>query len=92
MFRRLRSKIALGATAALLASSVVAGAALASTPTLDFDMQVSAGAKTCLPNAKAHVHIRSLGVVEALDIDASGLPPTPSTTSSSIRSPPPPSG
>jgi hypothetical protein len=74
MFRRLRSKIALGATAALLASSVVAGAALASTPTLDFDMQVSAGAKTCLPNAKAHVHIRSLGVVEALDIDASGLP------------------
>jgi len=74
MFRRLRSRLALGATAALLATTVAAGAALAASPTLDFDMQVSAGAKTCLPNARAHVHIRSLGVVEALDIDASGLP------------------
>ena len=28
-------------------------------------MQVSGGAKACLPNATAHAHIRSLGVVEA---------------------------
>src|SRR4051794_12969174 len=51
MFRRLRSRLAMGATAALLATTVAAGAALAASPTLDFDMQVSAGAKTCLPNA-----------------------------------------
>ncbi len=73
-FTRLRHKLALGATSALLVSGVAAGAVAAATPTLDFDMSVSSGAKTCLPNATAHVHIRSLGVVEAMDVDASGLP------------------
>jgi len=73
-FTHLRRQLVLGATAAMLVSSVAAGAVLAASPSVDFNMQVSGGAKACLPNATAHAHIRSLGVVEALDIDASGLP------------------
>ncbi len=71
---RLRHKLVLCATAAMLVTSVAAGGVLAASPTVDFDMPVSGGAKACLPSATAHVHIRSLSVVEALDIDASGLP------------------
>jgi hypothetical protein len=74
MFGRIRQKLALGATTALLVTGVAAGAVAAATPVIDFDMSPSAGARTCLPNATAHVHIRSLGPVEALDIDATGLP------------------
>src|SRR5690242_5407350 len=74
-FSRLRHKLALGATSALLASGIAASAVFAAAPTTEFDMGVSAGAKVCIPNATAHVKIRSLGVVEAMDIDASGLLP-----------------
>jgi hypothetical protein len=74
MFARLRNRLAIGATTALLVTGIAAGAVAAASPTTDFDMSVSAGAKTCLANAKAHVHIRTLGPVEAMDIDASGLP------------------
>src|SRR5262245_45336056 len=73
-FTRLRHKLALGATSALLLSGIGVGAVAASQPTNDFTMTVSAGAKVCLPDASAKVSIRSLGVVEAMDIDASGLP------------------
>jgi hypothetical protein len=73
-FTRLRHKLALGATSALLLSGVAAGAVAAAQPTNDFDMTVSAGAKVCVPNASAHVHIRSLGPVEVMEIDAEGLP------------------
>jgi hypothetical protein len=73
--KNLRHKVALGVTSALLVSGIAAGAVAAAQPTNDFDMTVSAGAKVCIPNATAHVHIRSLGVVEAMDVDASGLPP-----------------
>jgi hypothetical protein len=37
-------------------------------------MQVSAGARTCVPNATAKVTINSLGPVEVMDVTASGLP------------------
>ena len=37
-------------------------------------MTVSNGAKVCLPNANAHVRVRTLGPVEAMDVDATGLP------------------
>lgn len=77
MFGRIRHKLTLGATAALLVTAVAAGTVAAANPvkTADFDMQVSAGAKTCLANAKADVHIKSLGPVEVMTVDASGLPP-----------------
>src|SRR6266542_2586092 len=74
MFERLRHRFAIGATSALLVRGIAAGAVAAAAPATDFDMTVSNGAKLCLPNAKAHVHIRQLGPVEAMDVDASGLP------------------
>jgi hypothetical protein len=40
-----------------------------------FDMVVSPGARTCLPNAKAEVNIISDGQAEDMFIVASGLPP-----------------
>jgi hypothetical protein len=70
----LRHKLAIGATTALLISGLVAGSVAAATTTTEFSMAVSGGAKACLPNATADVRIRTLGVVEAMDIDASGLP------------------
>ena len=44
-------------------------------PHNDFDMVVSAGAATCTPNAQAGVRVVSLGAVERMDVDVSGLPP-----------------
>jgi hypothetical protein len=40
-----------------------------------FNMVVSAGAKVCLPHAKATVKIQSFGPVEVLNLDVEGLPP-----------------
>ena len=39
-----------------------------------FDMVVSAGAKSCLPNAGATVSIRPAGQVEIMDVTVHGLP------------------
>src|SRR6516164_4765747 len=39
-----------------------------------FNMVVSAGAKTCLPNATAKVEITSAGPVEIMDVTVEGLP------------------
>jgi hypothetical protein len=44
-------------------------------PFLDFDMVVSRGAATCLPEAKGEVHVISLGPVEVMQVHVSGLPP-----------------
>jgi hypothetical protein len=41
----------------------------------DFDVVVSPGAKTCLPHARGEVHITSIGPVEIMNVDVSGLPP-----------------
>ena len=41
---------------------------------ISFDMVVSAGAKTCLPNARARVKVVSTGTAEDMTIHASGLP------------------
>jgi hypothetical protein len=40
-----------------------------------FKMVVSAGAKTCLPNATATVSIRPAGSVDIMDVTVDGLPP-----------------
>ena len=42
---------------------------------VSFDMVVSAGASTCLPDASAKVRIESSGTAEEMFIFASGLPP-----------------
>jgi hypothetical protein len=73
-FGTLRRRIALGVSAAVLVTGVAAGSVAAASPSTSFAMQVSGGAKTCLPNARASVHIQSLGPVESMEIDASGLP------------------
>jgi hypothetical protein len=39
-----------------------------------FDMVVSAGAKSCVPNASATVSIRPAGQVEIMDVSVRGLP------------------
>jgi hypothetical protein len=44
-------------------------------PHLDFDMVVSGGAATCLPDAQGEVHVISLGPVEVMEVEVSGLPP-----------------
>jgi hypothetical protein len=43
-----------------------------------FEMVRSAGAATCLPNAKARVHIESEGPVEEMRVKVEGLPPNTS--------------
>src|SRR5262245_3273706 len=42
-------------------------------PKIKFDMVPAQ--TTCLQNAKAHVRVTSLGPVEEMDVDVSGLPP-----------------
>ena len=61
--------VAIAASVAALAS-VQARAA----QTIQFPMTVSAGAKTCLPNASATVIVHSFGDFENLEIVVSGLP------------------
>jgi hypothetical protein len=77
MFTHIRQRFAIGATTAVMITAVAAGTVAAANPikTADFDMQVSAGAKTCLPDARAEVHIKSVGPVEVMTVDAAGLPP-----------------
>jgi hypothetical protein len=44
-------------------------------PQISFDMIVSGGAASCLPNAAGHVRVVSLGPVEAMFVHVEGLPP-----------------
>ena len=68
--------LALGATAALLVSTLAVGSAAAKDgKAIEFDMQPSAGVRTCLPNASAHVTIKSLGPVEVMTVNLANLPP-----------------
>jgi hypothetical protein len=60
------------ATALLL--SLWGASASASHKSISFDMQVSKGAKVCLPHARAEVRIVSDGSAEDMYIAAEGLP------------------
>lgn len=69
----------------LLAIPAVLSALLTASPLLKaqdrgfndftFTMVVSAGAKTCLPNATATVRVTSAGAVDLMDVTVQGLPP-----------------
>jgi hypothetical protein len=63
----------------VLAGFAGAGPALAKPkkekPRADFEMVVSAGAARCVPDATANVRVASLGPVERMDVNVSGLPP-----------------
>jgi len=63
------------AVAALLLTSGAAFAKGHQPKHIDFDMTVSAGAKTCLPNARAEVRVVDDGTAQDLFIFAHGLPP-----------------
>jgi len=69
----------LAASAALCAFLSVAPLAAAPNAhdkddSVSFPMQVSAGAKTCLPNAKADVKITPTGEVDIMEVTVQGLP------------------
>lgn len=66
----------LGVSATLLAGSLLAaGTALGATKSIDFDLVVSKGAATCLPQANGKVDVRSVGPVEIMTVDVDGLLP-----------------
>jgi hypothetical protein len=69
----------MAASAALGMSITVAPLAMAAdgsdVDSFTFNMVVSAGAKTCLPNASAKVTITPAGAVEIMDVTVQGLPP-----------------
>ena len=76
MFRLSRSRSIVALIAGVLASAIAVGSAAAEPGKIaTFDMQVSAGARTCLPNAHANVQIKSLGPVEVMSVKLGGLPP-----------------
>ena len=62
-------------TAALGLLSSTSSILAADSDTHEFKMVVSAGAKTCLPNASATVRVRPAGSVEIMDVSIQGLPP-----------------
>ena len=63
---------------ALITSAVILGSgqvAAQSKDRISFDMVVSQGASTCLPDAQGEVTIKSDGEVEVMTVSVSGLPP-----------------
>jgi hypothetical protein len=72
MNNHLQFLAAAGALGLLLSASPLAAADDDYSP--GFNMIVSAGAKTCLPNATATVKVRSAGPVDIMDVSVQGLP------------------
>jgi hypothetical protein len=70
----MKRKLIVGGGGALLAATLVAGTAAASVTRFQFQMVPSAP-QTCLAGAAANVTVLSLGPVELMDVDVSGLPP-----------------
>src|SRR5437868_4875590 len=75
MFQRLKFLTAPAALTLVLTISPLTAATKNADGTVSFNMVVSAGAKTCLPNATATVSIRPAGQAEILDLSVEGLPP-----------------
>jgi hypothetical protein len=75
MFTQLQFLAAPVAFSFLLTVSPLAAAPDHSDDSVTFNMVVSAGAKTCLPNASATVRIMPAGPVELMDVTVQGLPP-----------------
>ncbi len=71
MIKRLLYLTMTGAMGLLFAASPLLAADFDSR---EFNMVVSAGAKTCLPNATATVRIRPAGPVDVMDVTVRGLP------------------
>jgi hypothetical protein len=67
--------MALAVPAALALFTVVSPLLADDDDSVKFNMVVSAGAKTCLPNASATIRITPYGPVEIMDVTVQGLPP-----------------
>ena len=74
MFKQLQSLAATAALSLLLTVSPLAAAADKADNSVTFNMVVSAGAKTCLPNASGTVRITPDGPVETMEVSVQGLP------------------
>jgi len=76
--RLLRHRLLLGLSTGLLATTLTVGVAAATgSTTIEFDMVRNAALPSaCVPNAKGHVVIRTLGPVEVMEVAVTGLPPT----------------
>ena len=70
-------KFAVGATAGLFIGTIAVSGAAAATAvnTAEFEMKVSTAASASLPTAHANVDINSIGPVEIMSVETSGLPP-----------------
>ena len=75
MFRRLHFLLAGAAGIGLLLTASPLMAAPNSRHSTAFDMVVSSGAKTCLPDASADVKITPTGPVDIMDVSVQGMPP-----------------
>jgi hypothetical protein len=77
MFKQLSCAVAAATLSALFTVSPLTAAQGGSDneDALTFNMVVSAGAKTCVPNATAKVTIRPRGPVEEMEVAVQGLPP-----------------
>jgi len=75
MLNQLRYLAAPAALGLLMAAAPLMAAPDDSKDSLTFTMPVSAGAKTCVPNATATVKITPAGPVEIMDVTVQGLPP-----------------
>src|SRR5262249_55887131 len=71
-------RVLLSVAALVSVTTVAAGGtvvAASKTERASFPMIVSSGAAACLPHASAHVKIHSLGPVEVMQVEVTGLPP-----------------
>ena len=75
MVRRLHFLLAGAAGIGLLLTASPLMAAPNSRHSTAFDMVVSSGAKTCLPDASADVKITPTGPVDIMDVSVQGMPP-----------------
>jgi hypothetical protein len=77
MFNKLQSVVATATLSVMFtAVSFAAGPNPASDDDgITFNMVVSAGAKSCTPNATAKVNIRTVGAVDIMEVSVQGLPP-----------------
>jgi hypothetical protein len=77
MYKQLPLAVAAATLSALFTASPLAAITGGSdnNDAFTFDMVVSAGAKTCVPNATAKVTIRPRGPVEEMEVAVQGLPP-----------------
>jgi hypothetical protein len=75
MFKQLQSLAALAALSLFMTASPLAAAPDDADGSVTFNMVVSAGAKTCLPNASATVKITPVGPVEIMEVSVQGLAP-----------------